>query len=256
VQAEITILGSGTSMGVPTLGCTCRVCTSTDPRDNRTRPSIAVAWGEHRVVIDTGPDFRMQALREGITHVDAVLYTHSHADHILGLDDLRPLTFRHPGKLPLYADELSAAVIERVFDYTFDPNAWYPTRARVAMHRLGESVEIEGAMFQRVPLTHGRITVSGFRFGNAAYLTDMNDIPESSMAMLQGLEVVIMDALRKTPHPSHATLEQALALVDRMQPRRAFFTHMSHDLPHVETNNELPQHIQLAHDGLRIPFEI
>ena len=111
-------------------------------------------------------------------------------------------------------------------------------------------------MFQRVPLTHGRITVSGFRFGNAAYLTDMNDIPESSMAMLQGLEVVIMDALRKTPHPSHATLEQALALVDRMQPRRAFFTHMSHDLPHVETNNELPQHIQLAHDGLRIPFEI
>ena len=243
-------------MGVPTLGCTCRVCTSTDPRDRRTRPSIAITWAGHRVIIDTGPDFRMQALREGIDQVDAVLYTHSHADHILGLDDLRPLTFKHKSKMPLYADDASAVVIERIFDYTFDSNAWYPTRARVELHRLQESVEIEGAVFYRVPLTHGKIMVSGFRFGNAAYLTDMSDIPESSLALLKNLDVVILDALRKTPHPSHATLEQALAFVDRMQPRRAFFTHMSHDLPHVETNNELPAHIQLAYDGLRIPFEI
>jgi phosphoribosyl 1,2-cyclic phosphate phosphodiesterase len=255
-RAEITILGSGTSMGVPTLGCTCRVCTSNDPRDRRTRPSIAVTWNGHRVVIDTGPDFRMQALREGIDHVDAVLYTHSHADHILGLDDLRPLTFKLKSKLPLYADDASASVIERIFDYTFDTEAWYPTRARVEMHRLGQSVEIDGAVFHRVPLTHGKIEVAGFRFGNAAYLTDMSDIPESSLPLLQNLDVVILDALRKTPHPSHATLAQALALVRRMQPRRAFFTHMSHDLPHAETNNELPQHIQLAYDGLRIPFEI
>jgi phosphoribosyl 1,2-cyclic phosphate phosphodiesterase len=124
-------------MGVPTLGCTCRVCTSTDPRDRRTRPSIAVAWEGHRVVIDTGPDFRMQALREGIDHVDAVLYTHSHADHILGLDDLRPLSFRHKNKIPLYADDDAAKVIERIFDYTFDTAAGYPTRARVEMHRIG-----------------------------------------------------------------------------------------------------------------------
>jgi phosphoribosyl 1,2-cyclic phosphate phosphodiesterase len=243
-------------MGVPTLGCTCRVCTSTDPRDRRTRPSIAVAWAGHRVVIDTGPDFRMQALREGIDHVDAVLYTHSHADHVLGLDDLRPLSFKHKSKIPLYADDVAAKVIERIFDYTFDPNSPYPTRARVEMHRLGTSVEVEGAVFQRVPLTHGRLEVAGFRFGNAAYLTDMNDIPESSMALLENLDVVILDALRKTPHSSHATLEQAVGFVARMQPRRAFFTHMAHDLLHAETNNELPEHIQLAYDGLCIPFEI
>jgi phosphoribosyl 1,2-cyclic phosphate phosphodiesterase len=198
----------------------------------------------------------MQALREGIDHVDAVLYTHSHADHVLGLDDLRPLSFRHKSKIPLYADDAAAKVIERIFDYTFDPNSRYPTRARVEMHRLGTSVEVEGAVFQRVPLTHGRLEVAGFRFGNAAYLTDMNDIPESSLALLENLDVVILDALRKTPHSSHATLEQAVGFVARMQPRRAFFTHMSHDLLHAETNNELPEHIQLAYDGLRIPFEI
>jgi phosphoribosyl 1,2-cyclic phosphate phosphodiesterase len=198
----------------------------------------------------------MQALREGIDHVDAVLYTHSHADHILGLDDLRPLSFKHKSKLPLYADDAAAAVIERIFDYTFDTGAWYPTRARVEMHRMGPTIKVEGAVFQRIPLTHGKIEVAGFRFGNAAYLTDMNDIPEGSLALLKDLDVVILDALRKTPHPSHATLEQALAFVRRMQPRRAYFTHMSHDLPHAETNQELPENMQLAYDGLRIPFEI
>jgi phosphoribosyl 1,2-cyclic phosphate phosphodiesterase len=208
------------------------------------------------VVIDTGPDFRMQALREGIDHVDAVFYTHSHADHVLGLDDLRPLSFMHKGKIPLYADDVAAKVIERIFDYTFDPNSRYPNRARVEMHRLGTAVKIEGAVFQRVPLTHGRLEVAGFRFGNAAYLTDMNDIPESSLALLENLDVVILDALRKAPHSSHATLDQAVGFVARMRPRRAFFTHMSHDLLHAETNNELPEHIQLAYDGLRIPFEI
>ena len=199
-------------MGVPTLGCTCRVCTSADPRDRRTRPSIAVTWAGHRVVIDTGPDFRMQALREGIDHVDAVLYTHSHADHILGLDDLRPLSFKHKSKIPLYADDEAANVIERIFDYTFDPDSQYPTRARVQMHRLGKSVEIHGAVFHRVPLTHGSIEVAGFRFGNAAYLTDMNDIPESSLALLENLDPAILDALRRTAHFSHATLEQAVQL--------------------------------------------
>lgn len=243
-------------MGVPTLGCTCRVCTSTDPRDRRTRPSIAVTWSGHRVLIDTGPDFRTQALREGIDSVDAVFYTHSHADHVLGLDDLRPLSFRHKSKIPLYADDAAATVIERIFDYTFDSESRYPTRARVEMHRLGESVDIEGAVFQRVPLTHGRIEVAGFRFGTAAYLTDMNDIPDRSLPLLQNLDVVIMDALRKTPHSSHATLDQALGFVKKLQPRRAFFTHMSHELLHAETNNELPPHVQLAYDGLRIPFEI
>jgi phosphoribosyl 1,2-cyclic phosphate phosphodiesterase len=256
VQAEIVILGSGTSMGVPTLGCTCRVCTSTDPRDRRTRPSAAIRWNGRCVLIDTGPDFRQQALREGVVQVDAVLYTHAHADHILGLDDLRPISFRRTEKIPLYADDAAALVIERVFDYTFAPEAQYPTRARVEMHRLGESVELEGAVFQRIPLMHGDLEVAGFRFGNAAYLTDVSEIPERSLPLLRNLDVLVLDALRRRPHPSHATLDQALESVRILGPRRAYFTHMSHDLHHADTEHALPEHIRLAYDGLHIPFEI
>ena len=259
MQATLAILGSGTSMGVPTLGCECRVCTSSDPRDNRLRTSAAVQWEDHCVLIDTGPDFREQALREKIRHIDAVLYTHSHADHILGLDDLRPLTFHHPsGHMPLYADDASARIIEKIFDYTFSTESKYPTRARVKMHRLEgrDTVTIHGATFQRVPLIHGEQEVAGFRFGNAAYLTDMNIIPDASLPLLQQLDVLIIDALRKKPHPSHANVDQALHWIDRLQPRRAWFTHISHDLHHADTETELPPHIRLAYDGLRIPIEL
>ena len=258
MQAEIVILGSGTSMGVPTLGCTCAVCTSTDPRNTRTRPSIAIEWEGNRVLIDTGPDFRQQALREKIDHVDAVLYTHPHADHILGLDDLRPLSFRHPAGMSLYADDRTIKVLETVFAYTFSPNAKYPTRARVNLQSLNghDSAEIAGAVFQRVPLLHGELPVAGFRFGSAAYLTDMSVIPDTSLPLLDGLDVLILDALRKEPHPSHANVEQALAWIDRVRPRRAYFTHMSHELDHAETENELPPHVRLTYDGLRIPFDL
>lgn len=249
-------------MGVPTLGCECQVCTSVDPRNRRSRPSIAVRWpdnGTHQtVIIDTGPDFRYQALRENIRHVDAVFYTHAHADHILGFDDLRPLSFRHPGGLPLYADQSTASALERIFEYTFSPLAKYPTRARVSLRRLNgqESAEVAGIPFQRIPLLHGDLSVGGFRFGSAAYLTDMNRIPESSLPLLENLDVVLIDALRKQPHPSHANIEQALAWTDRLAPARAYFTHMSHEVDHEETENELPAHVRLAYDGLRIPFEI
>jgi len=258
MQAEIIILGSGTSMGVPTLGCGCRVCTSTDPRNARSRPSIAIRWDNHTVIIDTGPDFRQQALREKIDHVDAVFYTHAHADHILGLDDLRPLSFRHPNRLPLYADDPTADVLRRVFEYTFAAHANYPTRARVDLRHINghESVTLADAQFQRVPLLHGDLQVSGFRFGSAAYLTDMSRIPDSSLPLLENLDILILDALRPQPHPSHANIEQALAWVARVQPRRAFFTHMSHEIEHAETESELPAHVRLAYDGLRIPFEI
>jgi phosphoribosyl 1,2-cyclic phosphate phosphodiesterase len=266
IKGNIVILGSGTSMGVPTLGCTCRVCTSTDPRDRRLRPSIAVEWmvdgKEHRVIIDTGPDFREQALRENIRHLDAVLYTHSHADHILGLDDLRPLTFlarNEAGqkiKVPLYADESTAIILERIFDYTFSPDSPYPNKARVDLRRLEQSVDIGGARFVRVPLMHGELEVAGFRFGNAAYLTDMNRIPENSFALLEGVDVVILDALRKTRHPSHANIEEAAEWVRKLHPRVAYFTHMSHDILHAETEQELPAPIHLAYDGLRIPIQL
>jgi phosphoribosyl 1,2-cyclic phosphate phosphodiesterase len=259
MRAEIVFLGSGTSMGVPTLGCQCAVCTSADPRNRRTRPSIAVVWDGHTVVIDTGPDFREQALREHILHVDAVFYTHAHADHILGMDDLRPLSFRHkPGQMPLYADQASADILRRIFDYTFSANSTYPTRARVELRSLEgeESAEVHGARFQRVPLLHGKQLVAGFRFGNAAYLTDMSSIPNSSLPLLQGLDVLILDALRPQPHPSHATLSEALAWVERVQPRRAWFTHMSHEVDHEATEKTFPPHVRLSYDGLRIPIEI
>lgn len=265
MEATLTFLGSGTSMGVPTLGCKCAVCVSAaspagDSRNRRTRPSVLVSWEGHNVVIDTGPDFHAQAIREGISRLDAVFYTHGHADHVLGMDDLRPLSFYNPESLPLYADEPTAATIERVFDYTFRTEHRYPTSARVTLNRLpstpGTQVALFGAQFQRIPVTHGRQTITGYRFGSAAYLTDLSDIPAESIPLLADLDVLILDALRREPHPTHSNLDNSIALVERLKPRRAFFTHMSHDLDHEATNAILPPHIRLGYDGLRITFDI
>jgi len=265
MEATLTFLGSGTSMGVPTLGCDCAVCTSAisptgDPRNRRTRPSIRLDYGGHTVVIDTGPDFHAQALREGIRHLDAVLYTHGHADHVMGFDDLRPLTFHAKGDLPIYADNATASTIERIFDYTFRKKDRYPTSARVEIHRIdttpGAGFDLFGACFRRIPVTHGHQQITGYRFGSAAYLTDMSDIPAESVPLLQDLDVLILDALRRDPHASHSHLEKSIGFVDLLKPRRAFFTHMSHDLDHAATEAILPPHIRLAYDGLQITLEI
>lgn len=265
MEATLTFLGSGTSMGVPTLGCDCAVCASAvspqgDARNRRTRPSLRLAYNGHIVVIDTGPDFHTQAVREGIRRVDAVLYTHGHADHVMGFDDLRPLSFHANGNLPIYADEQTASDIERIFDYTFRKEDRYPTSARVEVHRIdptpGAEFDLFGACFWRIPVTHGRQEITGYRFGRAAYLTDMSDIPEQSIPLLQGLDILILDALRHKPHPSHSHLEKSVSLVEQLKPRRAFFTHISHDLDHAATEAILPRHIRLAYDGLQIPFEI
>lgn len=270
MQATLTFLGTGTSMGVPTLGCQCAVCT--DARqpgspNRRTRPSILLTYGSHtetgepyHVLIDTGPDFHAQATRLNLGYVDAVLYTHGHADHVLGMDDLRPLSFEQAHGIPLFADEATATVLERVFEYTFRTENRYPTSARVQLQRVpkepGVPIELFGATYLVVPVTHGPTTILGYRFGEAAYLTDLSDIPESSMALLQGLDVLILDALRRQPHPSHAHLEKAVQLVQRLQPKRAFFTHISHDLDHTDTNKSLPEHVELAHDGQQLLFNI
>jgi phosphoribosyl 1,2-cyclic phosphate phosphodiesterase len=260
MEATLTFLGTGTSMGVPTLGCDCAVCTSTDPRNRRTRPSIRLAYNGHTVLIDTGPDFHAQALREGVRRVDAVLYTHGHADHVMGFDDLRPLSFHAKGNLPIYADDATATSIERIFEYTFRKEGRYPTSARVEIHRIdptpGAGFDLFGACFRRVPVTHGREEITGYRFGSAAYLTDMSDIPEVSLPLLQGLDVLILDALRRDPHPSHSHLDKSVAIVEQLKPRRAYFIHMGHDLDHVSTEATLPPHIRLAYDGLQIQFEI
>lgn len=260
MQATLKFLGSGTSMGVPTLGCNCATCTSRDPNNHRTRPSVAVQWDGHTVVIDTGQEFRLQALREGITRLDAVLYTHGHADHILGMDDLRPLTFRNTSPTPLYGDAETLGVIERVFEYTFRKENRYPTSARVELKELatevGTTVDICGVNFERIRVTHGRHSIAGYRFGSAAYLTDMSDIPEESRERLRDLDILVLDALRHDPHPSHAHLSRAIEIAQQIGARRAYFTHISHDLEHEATNATLPAGMQLAHDGLALEFAI
>jgi phosphoribosyl 1,2-cyclic phosphate phosphodiesterase len=260
MQGELTFLGTGTSMGVPTLGCRCPVCTSPDPRDRRLRPSLLLRWddaGQERVVvIDTGPDFREQAMRAQLTRVDAVLYTHSHADHIMGLDDLRPLSFivnRESGPIPLYATAESTEVLRRIFDYTFSPDATYPTRAKVTLLPLEARTAIHGVEFVRVPVLHGKLEISGFRFGRAAYLTDVSDIPESSFALLEGLDLVVLSALRHHPHPSHSTVEQAVRWAARIGARQTWLTHIAHELGHQATNRMLPEGIAMAYDGLTVP---
>ena len=250
-------------MGVPTLGCGCAVCLSAYGHaspNRRTRPSVLVSFGGHNIVIDTGQDFHVQAVRENLRSVDAVLYTHSHADHVLGMDDLRPLSFARAEGLPLYADDATAEVIERIFEYTFRKVDRYPTSARVTLHRIPEAsgtvVRLFGVDFVRVPVIHGRNTIAGYRFGTAAYLTDMSDIPGESLPLLKDLDILVLDALRREPHPSHSHLAKSIELVEKIAPKRAFFTHISHDLDHETTNASLPAHIRLAHDGLKLTFDI
>jgi phosphoribosyl 1,2-cyclic phosphate phosphodiesterase len=257
MEGLVTFLGTGTSMGVPTLGCDCAVCVSPDPRDRRLRPSLLVRWhesGRERVVvIDTGPDFREQALRAGLRRLDAVFYTHGHADHIMGLDDLRPLSFpvaREGGLIPLYATEETAVVLHKVFDYTLSATATYPNRARVRVQPLNGNTCLHGVDFVPIPIRHGQIGIVGFRFGRVAYLTDVSAIPEESFPLLNGLDHVILSALRHKPHPSHATLDQAVEWTRRIGARQAWFTHIAHDLGHAETNRALPAGMALAYDGL------
>ncbi len=256
MKATLTVLGSGTSMGVPTIGCQCAVCNSPDPQDRRTRPSVLVDYDGHTVLIDSTPDFRQQAIREGIRNLDAVIYTHAHADHILGLDDLRPLTFWRDKNIPLYAHDEDAVIIRRVFKYIFDGDYKYGGLAQVELKPIAGPLELFGATFTPVKVKHGDAEIHGYRFGSAAYLTDHSDIPEDSIAQLQDLDILFLDALRKRPHPTHSTLENSVKLVERIRPKRAFFTHISHDLGHAEINASLPPHVRLAYDGLKLEFEI
>ena len=224
-----------------------------DPRDNRLRPSVLVQYGGHNVVIDTTPDFRTQVLRAKLDRLDAVLFTHSHADHIMGLDDVRPFNFRQRTSIPIFASADAMSTIQRCFEYIFNDDEKESSVPHLETHTLnGKSFELFGQEFVPVRLLHGRKSIYGFRFGQAAYLTDHSDIPAESMEQLGGLDVLFLDALRHKPHPTHSTVEKSIQTVERLAPRRAFFTHICHDLPHEETESALPPHIRLAYDGLEI----
>jgi phosphoribosyl 1,2-cyclic phosphate phosphodiesterase len=249
---KLTVLGSGTSVGVPTVGCHCAVCSSTDPHDKRLRPSILVAYDGHNVVIDTTPDFRTQILRAQVDRLDAIVYTHAHADHIMGLDDVRPFNFRQ-GHIPIYAAVETLDVIRRAFAYVFDEaprNTYVPKLDLRALD--GSPFDVLGVQFIPVPILHGNSGIYGFRFGNVAYLTDHSAIPETSMELLRGLDVLFLDALRHRPHPTHSTVKQSLETAAALQPKRTFFTHICHDLPHAKTELTLPPSVFLAYDGLEI----
>jgi riboflavin kinase/FMN adenylyltransferase len=257
---KITVLGSGTSMGVPSLACHCAVCSSKDPHDNRLRPSLLLSRNGQNVVIDTTPDFRQQGLRARVERLDAVLLTHGHADHIMGFDDIRPYNLRQQAALPVYSNEETFRIIRRAFAYVFDGKPKLSSTPSVTLLEAKAPFELLGVTFTPIPLLHGDMRVLGFRFGRAAYLTDFSTLPASSLALLNDLDVLIIDALRHVPHPMHQTVQQALALIKKLNPQGAWFTHIAHDLPHAETNERLRNlgysNVQLAYDGLEIDVQV
>ncbi|HEX8163659.1 MAG TPA: MBL fold metallo-hydrolase [Pyrinomonadaceae bacterium] len=251
---KVTLLGTGTSTGVPSIGCGCETCTSDDPRDKRLRVSILVEHDGQAVLVDTSSDFRQQALRVGLKHLDAVLITHCHADHIFGLDDIRPLNFRH-GALGVYANERAWVDIRRIFKYVFEPTHFGGGLPQVVAHTV-----VDGAPFclspgmQVTPLEviHGRLPVVAYRFNDFAYATDLSEIPPASLEGLRGLDALVLDCLRVRPHPTHLTLESALAYVEQLRPRRTYLTHITHDIKHARDSKLLPDGVEWAYDGLEI----
>lgn len=252
------LLGSGTSVGVPVLGCGCEVCLSDHPRNKRLRCSVVLGLPEGNLLIDTAPDLRMQLLREGVGVIHAVVYTHEHADHLFGLDDLRLMPFFIGGPLPLYCEEVVRQRILKSYDYAFAEHQPTHTGAtpQLTLHTITtEPFELLGQRIIPIRLEHGpRFEVLGFRFGNIAYCTDVSAIPEASWPLLAGLDVLILDALRYRPHITHLSLAQAVEVAEKVRPRRTYFTHLSHEFDYEKTNAELPPGMELAYDGLRIPL--
>lgn len=254
---KLTFLGTGTSVGVPMIGCECVTCSSDDPRDKRLRTGLLIENEGQQLVIDVSTDFRQQALRAGIKKLDALLITHCHADHVFGLDDIRPMNFKY-GAISVYASESTWSQLRRVFYYIFEAKHIGGGLPQITPHTIHnyQPFEICDLRITPIPVIHGKGEVSGFRFSNGrsefAFVTDCNAIPEESLTALEGLDLLILDALRLKPHPTHLHLEQSLGYVAQLQPRQTLFTHMGHDIKHAETSQHLPPNVALAYDELEI----
>lgn len=253
---KITFLGSGTSQGVPVIGCPCEVCQSLDYRDKRLRSSIRVEISGQTIIVDAGPDFRQQMLRQHIKRVDAILFTHAHRDHTAGLDDVRAYNFMQEMDMPVFGTDTVLDQLRTEYAYAFAKDT-YPGIPRLELNRIDDKVfDVNGVAVLPLPVLHLNTPVFGFRFGNFSYITDANLIPEDTLERLRGTEVLVLNALQHAPHVSHFNLQEALRMVSRIQPGKTYFTHISHKLGlHSETEKSLPDNISLAYDGLEISLD-
>ena len=258
---RVTVLGSGTSHGVPAIGCDCEICTSAEPKDRRSRPSILLelngrepspfAGAVRSILVDTSTDLRTQALDNHVRRVDAILFTHTHADHVFGIDDVRRFNNMQKSAIACYADRRTVASLRRMFSYIFEPPAQKGGGLQqLSLFEIAGAFTLGGAEIVPVPLFHGQLPILGFRVGSFAYLTDCNRIPDESWPLLEGVRTVIIDALRHRSHSTHFSVTEAVDAVRRMRAERAYLTHISHDLGHLATNAQLPAGIELAYDGL------
>jgi len=253
---RVTVLGCGTSSGVPAIGCDCAVCRSTDPRNKRTRASVYIAKGEARLLVDCGPDFHQQALRENVRRVDALFITHTHADHIHGIDDLRAINWAQRRPIPVFSTPESLECLAAIYGYCFNPpqkGGGVPKLQLVPVQR-GKAFEFMGIRVTGIPALHGKLEVLGFRFDDFVYLTDCSQIPQSSRPLLEGLDVLVLSALRPRPHETHFSVSEAVEESRRYAPRRTYLIHMTHDIEYAQMSRALPPGVELLYDGLQ--FEV
>jgi phosphoribosyl 1,2-cyclic phosphate phosphodiesterase len=251
---KLTFLGTGTSTGVPSIACDCETCLSTDPRDKRLRVSILIEHRDKKILVDTSSDFRQQALRANIRHLDAVLITHCHVDHVFGLDDIRPLNFRY-GAMGVYANETAWKDLRRIFEYIFNPTHFGGGLPQLIPHTvqpnspfcIGEDLEITP-----LEVIHGQLPVVAYRFNDFAYATDLKTIPPDTMEGLRDLDVLVLDCVRIKPHSTHLCLEEALAIIEDLKPKCSFLTHLNHDIMYERDSHLLPDNVRFAYDGLVI----
>lgn len=255
MNLEVLFLGTGTSHGVPMIACDCSVCTSPDPRDKRNRPSILISANGSHLLVDTPPELRLSCINYGVKRVDAILFTHHHADHILGLDDVRRFNHVNDSAISCYGTRDTLNEVRQTFRYAFGTQHFGGGLPVIMLQEITGSFQVNGVTIQPLPVWHGPTPVVGFRIGAFAYLTDVKTIPDETMDLLGGLDVLVLGVLRHRPHPTHLSVQEALELLDKIQPKKVFFTHIAHDLGHEKTEAGLPDNIRLAFDGMALTLD-